>query len=79
LIVIHSEKARESVGLITSDRSRVDIVPHFVEPLAGMPDVATVATDEGRRALRRELGLPEDGIVVGVQRRTFVHAERRYL
>ncbi|HUQ41265.1 MAG TPA: hypothetical protein VM052_02070 [Candidatus Limnocylindrales bacterium] len=64
LLVVHSDKAQESVGLITSDRSRVDIVPHFVEPLAGMPDVATIASDAGRRALRRELGLPEDRIVV---------------
>ena len=64
LIVVHSEKARENVGLITADRSRVDVVPHFVEPLEGMPPLAAVATDEGRRALRRELGLPEDRIVV---------------
>lgn len=60
-IVVHSGKAMENVTLITSDLSRVRQVPHFVEPLEG---IQGPVEGEAKRALRRELGLPEEGLVL---------------
>ena len=48
-VLVHSAKAAQNVGLILSDERKVRYVPHLVQRLDG-----------DRRALRRELGLPQD-------------------
>lgn len=63
-IVVHSRKAYDSVGLITSRPATVDLVPHLIAPLEGLPEASRWATPDARRALRRELGLPEDGLLL---------------
>jgi len=53
-IVFHSPRAAGNAGLVTGDARKVVEIPHFVEPLPGVPEPA--AADKAE--LRRRLGLP---------------------
>lgn len=59
-VVFHSPRARENAGLVTGDARKIVEIPHFVEPLPGMPDPSAGGA---RRELRERLGLPLDRCV----------------
>jgi glycosyltransferase involved in cell wall biosynthesis len=58
-IVVHSPRALANITLVTGDAARVATIPHFVEPLPGMPEPPE---DDSalKRELRERLGLPQD-------------------
>ena len=53
-IVFHSPRATANAGLVTGDARKVAEIPHFVEPLPGVPEPSAVRKGE----LRERLGLP---------------------
>ncbi len=57
-IVFHSARARANAGLVTGDERKVVEIPHFVEPLPGVPDPAGADVTARKRELRERLGLP---------------------
>jgi hypothetical protein len=57
-IVFHSPRALAHAWLVTGDESKVASIPHFVEPLPGVADPATVDRVAQKRQLRERLGLP---------------------
>jgi glycosyltransferase involved in cell wall biosynthesis len=58
-IVFHSPRATANSGLVTGDPRKVVEIPHFVEPLPGVPE----ATAARKGDLRRGLGLPLERFV----------------
>jgi len=61
-IVVHSERALAHAGLLTGDASKVAEIPHFIEPLGGLPEPSGDGADQ-RRAARERLGLPRDRFI----------------
>ncbi len=59
-IVFHSSRARAHAGLVTGDERKVALIPHFVEPLPGVPDPVEGDAAARKRELRQKLGLPQD-------------------
>jgi len=62
-IVVHSARAMANVGLVTGERDKIDEIPHFVEPLPGVPDPSEGDAAARKSELRERLGLPHDGFV----------------
>lgn len=64
-IVFHSPRSLANAGLVTGEPRKVVLVPHFVEPLAGVaePSGDEEADARARRELRSQLGLPQDTFV----------------
>lgn len=62
-IVFHSARASAHAWLITGDQSKIQEVPHFVEPLPGVPDPAGQDPTQRKRELRERLGLPQDRFI----------------
>lgn len=61
-VAVHSPRALANVTLVTGHPGRVAMIPHFVEPLPGVPEPA--GDDAARRReLRERLGLPLDRFV----------------
>ena len=61
-IVVHSQRALAHAGLLTGDASKVAEIPHFIEPLGGVPEPSGDGADQ-RRAARERLGLPLDRFI----------------
>ena len=59
-IVFHSPRALGHSWLVTGDERKVAMIPHFVEPLPGVPDPSGADPAARKRELRRRLGLPQD-------------------
>ena len=62
-IIFHSPRARANAGLVTGDERKVVEIPHFVEPLPGVPDPAGADMTARKRELRERLGLPLERFV----------------
>lgn len=62
-IVVHSRRSMANVGLVSGERAKVAEIPHFVEPLPGVPDPAAEDPTEARRRYRERLGLPQGRFV----------------
>ncbi len=62
-IVFHSPRALAHAWLVTGDERKVAMIPHFVEPLPGVPDPAGGDPIARKRELREPLGLPLEQFV----------------
>ena len=60
-LVVHSDRTEYWTDLLTSERGKIEQHPLVVMPLE---NAAPPADDAAKRALRRELGLPEDGFIL---------------
>jgi len=59
-LIVHSDRSALWIDLLSRDRSKFDNIPLLAMPL----EDATVPRDDAeKRALRRELGLPEDALI----------------
>lgn len=59
-IVFHSARAAEHSWLVTGEKGRTEVIPHFVEPLDGVPERLS---DDLRAELRSRLSLPHDRFI----------------
>ena len=59
-LVVHSDRSALWIDLLSRDRSKFDNIPLLAMPLE---DTALPRDDDAKRALRRELGLPEDTLI----------------